>query len=164
MSQELIELRKLAEAATQGKRHHWMNKRAGGTHVQLSAGDNDLCCRIEIASTTQADIEFIATANPAAVISLLDQIQTLQAENERLKSDIQTHQRSFAALKTDADALAAKLATVEADAERLDYLQEGVTVELLYSRIAPKFRVGKHIAGTSHDIRAAIDAAKGGQQ
>lgn len=73
------ELRKLAEAATQGKRHHWVNKRAGGTHVQLSAGDNDLCCRIEIASTTQADIDFIAAANPAAILALLDERDQLQA-------------------------------------------------------------------------------------
>jgi FtsZ-binding cell division protein ZapB len=115
---ELIELRKLAEAATQGKRHYWVNKRAGGTHVQLSAGDNDLCCRIEIASTTQADIEFIAAANPAAVISLLDQIQALQAEATKYKNEYCTSHAALQLVKAERDALAAKLATLKADAER----------------------------------------------
>ena len=79
------ELRRLAEAATQGKRHYWVNKRAGGTHVQLSAGENDLCCRIEIASTTRADIEYIAAANPAAILELLDRLEKAEKDAKRWK-------------------------------------------------------------------------------
>jgi hypothetical protein len=133
MTQELIELRKLASLVHSG------------------------CCKaIDV-------VDYRERTNPAAVISLLDQIQSLQAEVNAANSACESAIKRAEAMEAERDALAAKLATVEADAERLDYLQEGVTVELLYSRIAPKFRVGKHIAGTSHDIRAAIDAAKGGQ-
>ena len=71
-SQRLAELRKLAEQATPGKRRYWVNRRDGGTHVQLTAGENDFCCRIELASTTSADIEFISATDPATIVELLD--------------------------------------------------------------------------------------------
>ena len=103
--------------------------------------------------------------------ALQSALEALQAENERLKDQIDgfvngQNQLFDAAkvLEAERDALAAKLVPLEADAKRLDYLQQGVTVELLYSGLAPDFRIGGHIAGTSHDIRVAIDAAKGGQQ
>jgi ferric iron reductase protein FhuF len=146
MSQELIELRKLA---TDWRDYKLNNTSSTAEHIGMLFLHKR---------------NFENAVTPDVVISMLDQIQTLQAENERLTVERDTNKRMRDLHFAEKSALAAKLATVEADAERLDYLQEGVTVELLYSRIAPKFRVGKHIAGTSHDIRAAIDAAKGGQQ
>jgi hypothetical protein len=53
------------------------------------------------------------------------------------------------------------------DAARLDYLQTGVTVELLGSHGASihrwKFRIGGLHASVHHDLRTAIDAALAAQ-
>jgi ABC-type phosphate transport system auxiliary subunit len=95
-------------------------------------------------------------------------IQTLQAENERLKATIERNTEHYcavvankSALQAERDALAAKLATLEADAERLDWLDsqcEAYGFQDLHE--------GNRwtIDGPFANLRIAIDAAKGGQK
>jgi hypothetical protein len=112
----LIELRKLAEAATQGE---WENN---GTRVYLpqNLGGFD----IRNAPNANVNAAYIAAVNPAAVISLLNQIQALQAENERLKRDCDIANLGFETNSQTIVALAAKLATVEAvSAEYNDWIR-----------------------------------------
>lgn len=115
----LIKLRKLAEATTKGSWYTELN----------------IAPRIG----SSVDAAFIAAANPAAVISLLDQIQTLQAENERLNESLLEHR------KRSHEAEQAYLAVVpEPQAER-DALAAKLEVLLAATEVV------------------AIDAAKGGQ-
>jgi maltooligosyltrehalose synthase len=109
----LIELRKLAEAATQGE---WENN---GTRVYLpqNLGGFD----IRNAPNANVNAAYIAAVNPAAVISLLNQIQSLQAENERLTVERDTNKRMRDLHFAEKSALAAKLAAMEADAERWNF-------------------------------------------
>lgn len=69
------DLRKLAEAATPGVRRYWPQKRHGGDTIQIAAGLNDLLCRIQITSITEADVAFILATHPTKIIELLDTIE-----------------------------------------------------------------------------------------
>ncbi len=60
--------------------------------------------------------------------------------------------------------LQAENEALRAGAERLDHLQRGVTVELIYEGLAPRFRVGGHNSGTNSNLRAAIDASRAKEQ
>ena len=99
-----------------------------------------------------ADIAYRKEAHPAAVISLLDQIQTLQAENERLTVERDTNKRMRDLHFAEKSDLAAKLVPLEADAERYRWLV--CTEHDIPSRV---FAQGKDAIDTF------IDAAKGGQ-
>jgi hypothetical protein len=87
----LIELRKLAEAA-----NTTTEQRANMQTAEYKAA-------------WLARDAFKDAANPAAVISLLDQIQTLQAENERLNNLNQLAVSQSETLLKQRNALAAKL-------------------------------------------------------
>lgn len=52
-----------------------------------------------------------------------------------------------------------RLEKAEKDAARLDYMQQGVTVELLYYGPNRNFRIGGRFLAIDSDIRTAIDAA-----
>lgn len=52
-----------------------------------------------------------------------------------------------------------RLEKAEKDAARLDYLQQGVSVELLYDGPNPDFRIGGRWLATDSDLRTAIDSA-----
>lgn len=56
-------------------------------------------------------------------------------------------------------ALLDRLEKAEKDAARLDYMQQGVTVELLYYGPNRNFRIGGRFLAIDSDIRTAIDAA-----
>lgn len=148
----LIELRKLAEATTEGSWYTELN----------------IAPRIG----SSVDAAYIAAANPAAVLSLLDQIESLQAENERLKVESTNKNDWYVEWQkcaAERDAFAAKLANLEADAERLNWIE---------SKTYPSITIFKHFKGYEGyafrfddksigfegSIRQAIDAAKGGQQ
>jgi len=172
MAQELMDLRKLAEAATPEWREWFVMQ-------------NRWC----IAGDAFDVQEYIAAANPAAVISLLDQIQTLQAENvllakqviyslgvtaerdalqaenERLKLEMNQPVllSEWQKLTAERDALAAKLVPLEADAGRLNWLDKnGGNSGLSQTLSGWQIRIGLN---TEHfdNLRYAIDAAKGGQ-
>lgn len=109
----LIELRKLA--------NEWIERECDEDDIRFDGGST---------SINKLMRAYIAAANPAAVISLLDQIQTLQAENEKLKEAAfvqrgelllalgerdayqQAADKMAAEHKAERDALAAKLVTL----------------------------------------------------
>ena len=141
MSQELIELRNAAQTLLN----------ADGPHPKYVA-----------------DIAYRKEAHPAAVISLLDQIQTLQAENERLNDDVAMHMRvavkaidEVVELKAERDALAAKLVPLEADAERYRWLRKALSDR---SSKGKSHHFCSIHEGHPEELDAAIDASKGGQQ
>ena len=136
-------LRRLAEAATPGP--WWADTGATigddsdeATHVWFRAARNDLYLAIgkvldnDLDQTTFEDAEFIAAANPAAVLDLLDQLDAAEAKLAKanrslieLKPDPVSHRqdREFIqacspdvvlALLAERDALAAKVERVQA--------------------------------------------------
>ena len=117
---------------------------------------------------------FENAVTPDVVISMLDQIQSVQAENDLLKANAallkegwQQSVESYVSAIKERDALAAKLVPLEADAERYRWLSHHlfatahgydttIGIDSSDSRI--------WINGfASYDMDAAIDAAKGGQ-
>jgi Ead/Ea22-like protein len=109
MSQELIELRKLAEAATQGE---WRYDYDEGYCGELIASNGVSICSF-VDEPTASDAAYIAAANPAAVISLLDKLQSLQAEVAEHKENALRNARIAVSIKAERDALAAKLASLQ---------------------------------------------------
>ncbi len=83
--------------------------------------------------------------------------QTSHWTSEQLKRLERFAELVSAPLKAENEAL-------RADAERLDHLQRGVTVELIYEGLAPRFRIGGHNSGTNSNLRAAIDTARAKEQ
>jgi hypothetical protein len=138
MSQELIELRKLAEAANTTTEQR-ADMQIAEYHAAWLARD-----------------AFKDAAAPA-VISLLDQIQSLQVENERLTVERDTNKRMRDLHFAEKSALAAKL--VPLTVERIDEIWLRVSDE--YGRTCEGYE--------SHNFARAIEAAhgiqtKGGQQ
>lgn len=94
--QNKAELRRLAEAATQGKwvtdgdsvnQHdnvigHYVAHEKGGRIAEAFAN-----CMVRTDAKCRANASFIAAANPAAVLSLLDENEQLRAEAEPLRKD-----------------------------------------------------------------------------
>jgi hypothetical protein len=189
----LIELRKLAEAATAGP---WVfvnhNNEAHESQPtddwSVKTGDGLVIC-----SEPQCSFEklpsvcsgaYIAAANPAAVISLLDQIQALQAERDHAMQDSQHWCDKYAALRAERDALAAKLATPDMfwnadDAEQMHHsIDEFLNDEICNGvcKVGGKFEIQRAVRLPNIKIKVTaiddesceaeyevIDAAKGGQ-
>jgi len=125
-TQELIDLRKLAEAATPGKwtfvnhsnevsesqpADDWSVKTAYGQFVC----SEPQCKFIDLPDV--CDGAYIAAANPTKVIALLDHIESLSAENSRLLAANRDCVVHFDTLKADYD-------KVSAEVERLKALGE----------------------------------------
>jgi len=84
----------------------------------------------------QANVDFIAAANPAAVLALLDEI-------DRLKAEIADHERAY-------ELLFKENAGLRKDAERLAFVEEWCEIYL-----------NGHVIGSRHELDDHIDAAKG---
>lgn len=65
---DLTRLRELAEKASPGPWFH-----TGGTHIREKSGSNYVCD-----SYGEKDRDFIEAANPATILALLDEIESLQ--------------------------------------------------------------------------------------
>lgn len=173
----LIELRKLAEAATAGP---WIaGDDEDSDYFLVGPHDGDeIVFRSVVKLHAQNNALFIAAANPAAVISLLDQIEEQQAENDRLNDDVAMHMRvavkaidEVVEIKAQRDALAAKLEALEADAERYQFIRARTSGHLNglgayfgwpgpLTVVAPRTILKGSVA---EHLDKAIDAAKGGQ-
>ncbi len=116
------ELRKLAEAATQGK---WSQTPPSGIYQgRMIVTDNRAACIGETHNVNATEnAAFIAAANPAAIIAILDERDQLQAENERLKERTQTLLDELA-LYAARKALA-PLSYVEIEVARREWLESG---------------------------------------
>jgi len=104
-----------------------------------------------------------------------DAIESLQAENERLKAErernldsIRVNNEIISKKNAERDALAAKLATLEADAGRYRCIrnppysdQWGDVYAMTFQRTGDMVLKGEELDRVAD---AAIDAAKGGQQ
>ncbi|BEH73362.1 ead/Ea22-like family protein [Edwardsiella tarda] len=78
-------LREAAQNATDGP---WVEKHGEVTTVDYEIDGVthlDHICDCEIIGTESPNAEFIAAANPATMLALLDENEALAAENERLK-------------------------------------------------------------------------------
>lgn len=82
---EIKELRKFAEAATPGPwivQHPHAGRR--GFEVASSGGRNQVCQDVG-----SANANFIAIANPAATLELIDTIESLQRERDALREALE---------------------------------------------------------------------------
>ncbi|MBN0481109.1 hypothetical protein JTM48_35600, partial [Pseudomonas aeruginosa] len=79
------ELRRLAVAATPGARYQ-------GTHERvIVSGNGTIICTVSGAisgPSVMADAEFLCATDPKTVLALLDEIDRLKAENERLLDEL----------------------------------------------------------------------------
>jgi len=92
-----------------------------------------------------------------------DVIEALQAENERLESDLKIATIGFNHHRTERAALAAKLVPLEADAERYRAIRNGLAIDEdsgIVISLNDAFD-SETLSGDKAD--SAIDAAKGGQ-
>ena len=102
--------------------------------------------------------------------ALQSALETLQAENERLKAEREALRDSAKEVVRLRDALAAKLVPLEADAERLDWLEQNLfnreNVDWLTGKVSKTHNMWVMFApvGVQGSARGIIDAAKGGQQ
>ncbi|HCF2959111.1 TPA: ead/Ea22-like family protein [Pseudomonas aeruginosa] len=91
------ELRRLAKAATPGP---WVtDAQQNGAIFNIESESGDMCIamsqenpaptRLEINEQRRANAEWIAAANPKAIIALLDEIDRLKAENEELRGAVE---------------------------------------------------------------------------
>ncbi len=87
------ELRRLAKAATPGP---WVtDAQQNGAIFNIESESGDMCIamsqenpaptRLEINEQRRANAEFIAAANPKTILALLDEIDRLKAESDRLR-------------------------------------------------------------------------------
>jgi hypothetical protein len=80
------ELRKLADAATQGEWHQ--TPTSGIYQGRMIVTDDRAACIGETHNANATEnAAYIAAANPAAIRAILDERDQLQAENERLKAE-----------------------------------------------------------------------------
>lgn len=147
-TQELIELRKLAEAATNGpwqwdgnvcdydpeQEAPWLV--AGDTYPPILGG--------QIRCSRPDDAAYIAAANPAKAIELIDAIQALQAEVDALKADAERY-RWLRNPETDCALVLDK---------RTGWVPPDESVDGVGGYYAYEYRAGE-------ELDAAIDAAKG---
>ncbi|WP_324628478.1 ead/Ea22-like family protein [Pseudomonas aeruginosa] len=91
------ELRRLAEVATPGP---WVtDAQQNGAIFNIESESGDMCIamsqenpaptRLEINEQRRANAEWIAAANPKAIIALLDEIDGLKAEKDALRGALQ---------------------------------------------------------------------------
>lgn len=82
--EELARLRELAKAATPGT---WcVDDRGGGWYLVKSPSRSCSLVRECCESCVEEDARFIAAANPETVLALLDEVERLRAENEKLRA------------------------------------------------------------------------------
>ncbi|HCK4353401.1 TPA: ead/Ea22-like family protein [Pseudomonas aeruginosa] len=90
-------LKELAERATPGP---WVvDAQQSGAIFNIESESGDLCIamsqenpastRLEMNEQRRVNAEFIAAANPQAILALLDEIDRLKAENEALRGALQ---------------------------------------------------------------------------
>ncbi|WP_319089857.1 ead/Ea22-like family protein [Pseudomonas aeruginosa] len=75
------ELRRLAKAATPGARYQGTDERV------IVAGNGTIICTVSGAisgPSVMADAEFLCATDPKTILALLDEIDSLKAENEAL--------------------------------------------------------------------------------
>ena len=72
-------LRELAQAATPGP---WRVS-AGNVHPRVKSGDGSFVMEHRFGCRRYADAQYIAAANPAAVLALLDRLERAEADAER---------------------------------------------------------------------------------
>ncbi|OPA56531.1 ead/Ea22-like family protein [Pseudomonas aeruginosa] len=93
-------LKELAERATPGP---WVvDAQQSGAIFNIESESGDLCIamsqenpastRLEMNEQRRVNAEFIAAANPQAILALLDEIDRLKAENEALRGALQAVQ------------------------------------------------------------------------
>lgn len=151
----LVELRRIAEAATPGP---W---EAGDVWVYtdpIYADDRRLSdvLGMTFADEDRAEAEHarglrnadhIAASNPTIVLALLDRIEALEAERDRLKRDWENPGTAFVNLHNRAEAAEARLARVTGEAEIaerraehaykiLDRVTDSSTRERIYDSLA----------------------------
>lgn len=86
-SDQIKELRRLAEVATPGP---WHSPGLGEIHMSSHDSVAQICFQHDLADDdeqfgTQADADFIAAANPAAILSLLARIEALEQDAARYR-------------------------------------------------------------------------------
>ncbi|MFN7610550.1 MAG: ead/Ea22-like family protein, partial [bacterium] len=78
------ELRRLAEAATPGE---WKSTYVKGhAFDQVFVENVDLIC--DVYGRTSADAAYIAAANPARILALLDEVEALKRERDKWKAHV----------------------------------------------------------------------------
>lgn len=102
MTIDKVQLKALAEAATQGPWHHT------GTWVSTERGNS-------VADCSRGDDEFIAAANPATILALLHEIEI----NERRLHDVAV---LCATVEQERDQLKAENEALRLDADRYRWL------------------------------------------
>lgn len=99
MSIDKEKLKALAEAATVGRNYDRLDSAGGGLKYTCTGDDGSLVLQVDhkndefgfIGPNHQADEAFFLSATPAAVLSLLAEIDQLNAENEALRKDAERY-------------------------------------------------------------------------
>ncbi|MBH4018274.1 ead/Ea22-like family protein [Pseudomonas aeruginosa] len=117
------ELRRVAEAATPGARYQGTDERV------IVAGNGTIICTVSGAisgPSVMADAEFLCATDPKTVLDLLDEIDRLKAENDRLRQGMKGDydidawldwSKEKERIKSENDALRGALQAVEAEVD-----------------------------------------------
>ncbi|WP_374424589.1 ead/Ea22-like family protein [Chromobacterium sp.] len=173
--EQLAELTSLARAATPGP---WANqtsngwRRVGTAAASRGRIDGDVVAN---GAASPANMAYIAAANPAMVLALLDRIAELERERDHWMAnhDNQVQRARILIERPDMPLERVKAyeryAELERDSARLDYMIEnGLFVEAFIMPDLPKmpplcwlvnFKTGPIVKKQFEDPRAAIDAA-----
>ena len=97
-SERLDELRRIAEAATPGKRvivipesrrgHEWLILQVDGSVSSVIAAINKSARNMRTVDYCAADAEFFAAFDPPTVLAMLDEIERLRRERETLAAAV----------------------------------------------------------------------------
>ena len=118
------ELKKLAEAAPSGPWRYWGETaneifQCSGKRVLIIAHDQSVpAC------------EFIAAANPAAVLALIAEVEGLHAQHGRDSAELRSLCQARDDARKERDQLKAKIEALRKDAERYRWLRSGSDYEV----------------------------------
>lgn len=115
------ELREAAEKATQGKWRRASTRFNGITATPFSLGGEEV---ILAGASEKRDAEFIAAANPSAVLALLDELEFLDKRNAELNSTLERWAVDRAQSASELDDAEKRIAELEAREVTLPKVQD----------------------------------------